>query len=97
MRQQVTICMPQGGVAAAAVDSLGARPDLQVVDFDNYVKIVAAGSIQLELDDIGDRLGRALSMAEFLGSVSSFTGRVVMYERTFTICWSLPGILPDDH
>ena len=88
--------MPQGSLAAAAVDSLaGEQAEFRIEDFDAYVKIVAADSIALDLDAIGDRLGRCLTMAEFLGALSSYTGRVVLSERVLTICSDLPGILPE--
>jgi hypothetical protein len=92
----ISLCMTQGSIAAAAVDSLADGPSgLEIVDFDNYVKIMAPDTFQLDLDDIGDRVGRVLSMADFLSSVSSFTGRVVMGERTFEICAAMPGILSE--
>jgi hypothetical protein len=83
----VSLCLQQGALAEAAVDSLAdAPPELEIVAFDNYVKITAPESIQLDLDAIGNRLGRALTMGEFLGSMSTFIGRVVMTDRTFAIC-----------
>jgi hypothetical protein len=83
----VTLCLRRGALAAAAVDSLtDAPPEVEIVDFENYVKITATESIQLDLDAIGDRLGRVLTMAEFLGSMSTFIGRVVVAERTFAVC-----------
>jgi hypothetical protein len=85
--------MPQGSLAAAAVDSLECCA-IRVEDFDAYVKIVAPEEIALDLDEIGDRLGRSLTMGEFLGALSSYTGRVVLSERRVTICSDLPGLLP---
>jgi hypothetical protein len=83
----VSLCLRQGALAAAAVDSLvDAPPEVEIVDYDNYVKITAPESISLDLDAIGDRLGRLLTMAEFLGSMSTFIGRVVLAERTFEVC-----------
>jgi len=87
--------MPRGEIAAAAIASLlEAGADVAVVDFEPYVKIEARRGIRFDLDDIGARLGRLLTMAEFLCDLSTYIGRIVMGERVLEVSSDMPGMPP---
>jgi hypothetical protein len=85
--------MPRGEVATAAIGALfDSGAAVTVLDFEAYVKIEGRIAIRFDLDDIGARLGRNLTMAEFLGDLSTYIGRIVMGDRVLEVSSDLPGM-----
>ncbi len=56
------------------------RPDLQITDDGCYYSIEGRGCIEINLTEVGDRLGRDLDVASFLVIMSSYYGRIKIDE-----------------
>lgn len=91
VRADVSVCLATGELAAAALESLrelGASPT--VADHGTYLKIIDRPRICIDLDDVSARIGRFVSMAEFLGWMSTYVGAVEIGERTFAVSAGFP-------
>lgn len=91
----VVVCLSAGTVANAARDWLeDSGADVTIDDRRSFLKITGAGSVSFDLDPIGGRAGRHLDMSDFLGTMTTYVGRVVLEDRRFTVCSDLPGLPP---
>lgn len=89
----VVVCLAAGSVADAARDWLEAtEADVTIADHRSYLKVTAIGRVWFDLDPIGNRVGRHLDMADFLGTMTTYIGRVIMEDRRFTVSADLPGL-----
>ncbi|MCS6927606.1 MAG: MmoB/DmpM family protein [Candidatus Binatia bacterium] len=61
------------------------RPDLTITDDGCYYSIEGKGKIEIDLDEVSERLGRELDVPSFLVIMSSFYGRVHVEERRFGV------------
>jgi|SRR5581483_12165788 propane monooxygenase coupling protein len=61
------------------------RPDLTITRNDCYYSIEGRGNIEIDLAEVGERLGRALEMSSFLVVMSSYYGRVKIEEQRFGV------------
>jgi propane monooxygenase coupling protein len=61
------------------------RPDLTITHNDCYYSIEGRGNIEIDLAEVGERLGRALEMSSFLVVMSSYYGRVKIEEQRFGV------------
>jgi hypothetical protein len=89
----VVVCLSAGPLADAARDWLeDSGADVTIDDRRSFLKITGAGRVSFDLDPIGSRAGRHLDMSDFLGTMTTYVGRVVLEDRTFTVCSDLPGL-----
>jgi propane monooxygenase coupling protein len=65
------------------------RPDLTITHNDCYYSIEGRGNIEIDLAEVGERLGRDLEMSSFLVVMSSYYGRVKIEEQRFGVCAEL--------
>jgi hypothetical protein len=61
------------------------RPDLTITHNDCYYSIEGRGNIEIDLAEVGERLGRDLEMSSFLVVMSSYYGRVKIEEQRFGV------------
>jgi len=61
------------------------RPDLIITHNDCYYSIEGRGNIEIDLAEVGERLGRDLEMSSFLVVMSSYYGRVNIEEQRFGV------------
>lgn len=61
------------------------RPDLTIIHNDCYYSIEGRGNIEIDLAEVGERLGRDLDMSSFLVVMSSYYGRVKIEEQRFGV------------
>ena len=61
------------------------RPDLTITNDGCYYSIEGRGKIEVDLVEVGERLGRDLSVSSFLVVMSSYYGRVRIEEQRFGI------------
>jgi hypothetical protein len=61
------------------------RPDLTITHNDCYYSIEGCGNIEIDLAEVGERLGRDLEMSSFLVVMSSYYGRVKIEEQRFGV------------
>lgn len=89
----VVVCLSAGRVAEAAREWLE-ETDARVTidDHRSYLKITGVGRVWFDLDPIGGRVGTHLDMADFLGTMTTFVGRVIVEDRRFTVCSELLGL-----
>ena len=79
--------------AEAAVQMLREqRPDLTITYDQCYYSIDGRGKIEIDLDELSDRMGREITVSDFLVIFSSFYGRVDMDEKRFGIYAELLGL-----
>ena len=72
--------------AEAAVEMLREkRPDLSIADDGCFYSIAGTGSIEIDLRELGERLGRDLTPTDFQVVLSSFYGRVKIEEQRFGV------------
>lgn len=72
--------------AEAAVEMLREkRPDLSITDDGCFYSISGTGNIEIDLDEMGERLGRDLTATDFQVVLSSFYGRVRFDEKRFGV------------
>lgn len=78
--------------AAAAVEVLGAVDGVRVDDRGTFYLVEAENSIRIDLDTVGDHLGRDLPMRAFLVVMASYYGRVTLEPTVFTVTTDLPDL-----
>lgn len=93
MTDVVVVCLSAGALAEAARDWLeDSGADVTVDDHLAFLKVTGTGRVAFDLDPIGQRVGRDLTMSDFLGTMTTYVGRVIMDERRFTVCSDLLGL-----
>ncbi len=87
-RETVVLVLMGGDEGAAAVSMLEAsgQPGLRIRDNGVYYTIEAPGRIEIDLDELGERVGRPMDVSAFLVVMSTFVGRVEIEGRTFAVC-----------
>ncbi len=72
--------------AAVAVEMLQEeRPDLRITKTNCYYMIEGEGKIEIDVNEVGERLGRALDVPSFLVIMSSYYGRAQVDEHKFGV------------
>ena len=61
------------------------RPDLRITKTNCYYMIEGEGKIEIDVNEVGDRLGRALDVPSFLVIMSSYYGRAQVDEHRFGV------------
>jgi hypothetical protein len=61
------------------------RPDLAITDDGCFYSIAGTGNIEIDLQELGERLGRELTPTDFQVVLSSFYGRVRLDEKCFGV------------
>lgn len=87
-RETVALVLMGGEEGAAAVSMLEAsgQPGLRIRDNGVYFTIEAPGRIEVDLDELGSRVGRAMDVSSFLVVLSSFVGRIDIDGNTIAVC-----------
>jgi propane monooxygenase coupling protein len=67
-------------------------PEARVTDNDCYYKVEAEGLLRFDMAELGDRLGRAYTVPDFLVNMTSYYGRIVVNDGVVEIH---SEILPD--
>jgi hypothetical protein len=68
------------------------RPDLTITYDQCYYSIDGRGKIEIDLVELGERLGREMTVPDFLVIFSSYYGRVDMEEKRFGVYAELLGL-----
>src|SRR5262245_5003066 len=61
------------------------RPDLRITKTNCYWMIEGEGKIEVDVNAVGERLGRNLDVPSFLVVMSSYYGRAQVNEHTFGV------------
>ena len=61
------------------------RPDLRITKTNCYWMIEGEGKIEVDVNAVGERLGRDLDVPSFLVVMSSYYGRAQVNEHTFGV------------
>ena len=61
------------------------RPDLRISKTNCHYIIEGEGKIEVDVTEVGERLGRALDVPSFLVVMSSYYGRAQVNEHTFGV------------
>lgn len=61
------------------------RPDLRISKTNCYYMIEGEGKIEVDVDEVGERLGRPLDVPSFLVIMSSYYGRAQVEENKFGV------------
>jgi propane monooxygenase coupling protein len=61
------------------------RPDLRITKTNCYWMIEGEGKIEVDVNALGERLGRELDVPSFLVVMSSYYGRAQVDEHTFGV------------
>ena len=62
-----------------------ARPDLRISKTNCYYLIEGEGKIEIDVNEVGERLGRELDVPSFLVIMSSYYGRAQVDEHKFGV------------
>lgn len=85
-RDMVGISLIGSEEAKAAVALvLDEMKDATVVDHDCYYKIERPGLLELDMGKLSERLGRDITVHEFLVSMTSYYGRIVVNDGVVQI------------
>lgn len=91
----VCLCLAKSDEAEATVEYLlAADGDIRVSDHDTFYRLDATARIDVDLDAVGEILGQALPLGQFLVIMTSFVGRVDIDDRRFSV--SGDAIQPGD-
>jgi hypothetical protein len=61
------------------------RPDLRITKTNCYYMIEGEGKIEIDVTEVGERLGRELDVPSFLVIMSSYYGRAQVDEQKFGV------------
>jgi alkene monooxygenase coupling protein len=80
-RDTVGISLIGSEEAKTAVDMVhDEMPDAKVDDHDCYYKIEREGLLEFDMADLSERLGRELTVHDFLVNMTSYYGRIVVQD-----------------
>lgn len=72
----VALVLMKGEQADATIDVLEAdHPDVRVIDHDTYYKLESDDQIVIDMNRVGQELGRPVSLSQWLVTMVSFIGR----------------------
>lgn len=85
-RNTVGIVLMGSEEADVAVEMLQEeRPDLRITKTNCYYMIEGEDKIEIDVREVGERLGKDLDVPSFLVIMSSYYGRVQVDEHTFGV------------
>lgn len=85
-RETVGLCLAKGDEADAAIAHLLEHlPEIRVHDHVTYFRLEAERDICIDLDEVAAYLGRSLSMASFLVTLSAYFGQIEVDEHALRI------------
>jgi alkene monooxygenase coupling protein len=85
-RDTVGLVLMGSEEADVAVELLRAeRPDLRISKTNCYYLIEGEGKIEIDVNEVGERLGRELDVPSFLVIMSSYYGRAQVDEHKFGV------------
>lgn len=96
-RYSVGISLMMSPETEATVEYVRAQMPNAIIDFrDAFYKIERDGYLEFQMHKIGEYLGRAIDTREFLGSMSSYDGRIVVSDGKVEIFSAIvPGQVRD--
>jgi methane monooxygenase regulatory protein B len=75
-RRKVALGLMKSEEADATIEVVESRyPDAQVHDFGTYWKIEGEGELRIEMEEVGEALGRPLQLSQWLVTMATFVGR----------------------
>jgi hypothetical protein len=75
-RRKVALGLMKSEEADATIEVVESRyPDAQVHDFGTYWKIEGEGELRIEMEEVGEALGRPLQLSRWLVVMATFVGR----------------------
>jgi hypothetical protein len=91
--QQVGLCLMKSDEADAVVEYFKeTSPDVRIEDHVTFYRAEAQSKIVVDLADVGERLGRPLTLPEFLVIMSTYYGRVEVEDMKFIVTAALPQL-----
>jgi hypothetical protein len=85
-RNTVGLVLMGSEEAEVAVEMLREeRPDLRITKTNCYYMIEGEGKIEIDVNEVGERLGRDLDVPSFLVIMSSYYGRAQVDEQKFGV------------
>jgi propane monooxygenase coupling protein len=85
-RDTVGISLTASEEANAAVDMVNDEmPDAKVRDYDCYYKIEREGMLEFDMTNLSERLGREITVHDFLVNMTSYYGRIVVQDGLLRI------------
>lgn len=93
VRDTIGISLIGSAETAAAVDMVREQfPDAKITDNDCFYKVERDNKLTFDMDELSDRLGRRLTVHDFLVNMTSYYGRIVVNDGVVEIH---AEILPD--
>lgn len=75
-RRRVALGLMKSEEADATIEVVEGRyPDARVQDFGTYWKIEGEGELRIEMEEVGEALGRPLQLSRWLVTMATFVGR----------------------
>ena len=71
------------------------EPSITVRDHGTYWQLTAEGEIPIDLNRVGEELGRELSLSQWLVSMSSYVGRVETEQASFRVTSKMADLEPE--
>ena len=92
-RDEVSVFLMGGEEADAVMEQLREKdvPGLKIRSADVYWEIEAPNRIDIDLVDLSERLGREVSISEFLVILATYFGRIDIEENRFSVVTELIG------
>ena len=76
MSGKVALGLMKSEEADATIEVMEARyPDVAVHDFGTYWKLEGEGELRVDMDAVGDALGRPLQLSQWLVVMATYVGR----------------------
>ncbi|MDB5066867.1 MAG: MmoB/DmpM family protein [Chloroflexi bacterium] len=75
-RRRVALGLMKSEEADATIEVVESRyPDARVHDFGTYWKIEGEGELRIEMEEVGEALGRPLRLSQWLVTMATYVGR----------------------
>lgn len=94
--QKVVLVLMKSEEADATLDVLEANgSEVTVHDRQTYWEIEADGEIRVDMDSVGQELGRSITLSQWLVVMSSFVGRAMPGADYFRVSSHMDGLEAD--
>jgi len=86
VRDTVGISLIGSEETTAAIEMVREQmPEAKITDNDCYYKVEAEGLLRFDMEELGDRVGRAFTVQDFLVNMTSYYGRIVINDGVVEI------------
>ncbi|MGD9764836.1 MAG: MmoB/DmpM family protein [Candidatus Binatia bacterium] len=95
-RETVAFVLMRGeeGEAAVSMFEGSDQPGLRIRDNGVYYTVEAPGRLEIDLDELSDRVGRPIDVSSFLVVLSTFVGRIEITGNKIAVCTEMLDLEP---